>query len=40
MSWVKVIGKMAFRQEGGQTVPLIEATSITETTAPENSMLY
>ncbi|MDB6138244.1 MAG: hypothetical protein JWO94_1316 [Verrucomicrobiaceae bacterium] len=40
MSWVKVIGKMAYRQEGGQTVPLIEATSIKETSPPENSMLY
>lgn len=40
MSWIKVVGKMAYRQEGGQTVPLIEATSIKETTAPENSMLY
>ncbi len=40
MTWVKVIGKMGYRQEGGQTVPIIEAKSITETTAPDNSMLY
>ena len=40
MSWIKVVGKMAYRQEGGQTVPIIEATSLKETTAPENSMLY
>ena len=40
MSWVKVVGKMAYRQEGGQTVPLIEATSLKETSAPDNAMLY
>ncbi|MDB6072961.1 MAG: hypothetical protein JWO89_601 [Verrucomicrobiaceae bacterium] len=40
MSWIKVVGKMAYRTEGGQIVPVIEATSVKETTAPENSMLY
>ncbi len=40
MSWIKVVGKMAYRTEGGQIVPIIEATSVKETTAPENSMLY
>ena len=40
MSWVKVTGKMSFRKEGDQTVPVIEATDIEETTAPENSMIY
>ncbi len=40
MSWVKVVGKMAYRQEGGQTVPLIEAISLKETSAPDNAMLY
>ena len=40
MSWVKVVGKMTFQQEGGQTVPVMEATSIVETAAPENQMIY
>ena len=40
MSWVKLVGKMTYRQEGGQTVPLIEAKTITPTTAPDNAMLY
>lgn len=40
MTWVKIVGKMAYRQEGGQTVPIIEARSLTETTAPENAMMY
>ena len=40
MSWVKLVGKMTYRQEGGQTVPLIEAKTITATTAPDNAMLY
>jgi hypothetical protein len=31
---------MAYRQEGGQTVPILEAKSIIETSAPDNSMLY
>lgn len=40
MTWVKVTGKMAYRQEGGQTVPLLEAKSIDETAAPENATMY
>ena len=40
MTWVKVVGKMAYQQEGGQTVPLLQATDIKETTAPDQSMLY
>jgi hypothetical protein len=40
MTWVKVVGKMAYQQEGGQTVPLLQATEIKETTAPDQSMLY
>lgn len=40
MSWVKVVGKMSFHQEGGQTVPVLEATKIEETAAPENQMIY
>jgi hypothetical protein len=40
MSWVKIKGKMAYVQEGGQTVPLLEATHIEETTAPDDAMMY
>lgn len=40
MTWVKVVGKMSFQQEGGQTVPVLEATQIEETAAPENQMIY
>ncbi len=40
MTWVKVVGKMSFQQEGGQTVPVLEATSMVETAAPENTMIY
>lgn len=40
MAWVKLVGKMNYKQEGGQTVPLIEATKIEETTEPDSSMLY
>ena len=40
MTWVKVVGKMAYKQENGQTVPMILASTITETAAPDNSMLY
>ncbi len=40
MSWVKVVGKMSFKTENNQTVPVLEATSITETAAPENQMIY
>lgn len=40
MSWVKVIGKMTYKKEGDQTVPVIEATSIEETAAPADAMIY
>lgn len=40
MTWVKVSGKMAFREEGGQTVPVLEALKVEETAAPENQMIY
>lgn len=40
MTWVKVVGKMSYKQEGGQTVPVILASSISETTSPDNAMLY
>ncbi len=40
MTWVKMIGKMNFKQEGGQTVPVLEAISWKETTAPDDAMMY
>jgi hypothetical protein len=40
MTWVKVVGKMGYKQEGGQTVPMIEVKKIEETTAPDNAMIY
>jgi hypothetical protein len=40
MSWVKVTGKMSYSQESGQTVPILLAGTIEETTAPENATVY
>lgn len=40
MSWVKVTGKMTYKQEGEQTVPVLEATSMTEAAEPANAMVY
>lgn len=40
MTWVKVVGTMIYKKEGDQTVPIIEATNIEETTAPDNAMIY
>jgi hypothetical protein len=40
MSWVKVTGKMTYKKEGDQTVPVIEATNITEAAEPANAMVY
>ena len=40
MSWVKVIGKMTYKKEGDQIVPVLEATKMTETAEPANSMVY
>lgn len=40
MTWVKVIGKIDYKQEGGQTVPVMSVTSIEETTAPDQTMIY
>jgi len=39
-TWVKVVGKMTYKKEGDQTVPIIEATKVEETTAPDNAMIY
>ena len=40
MSWVKVVGKMAYKQENNQTVPVIEVTSMTEAAEPDSKMVY
>lgn len=40
MTWVKIIGTMDYLQEGGQTVPVLHATSVEETTAPDQTMIY
>ncbi|MEZ0386338.1 MAG: hypothetical protein ACAI34_04665 [Verrucomicrobium sp.] len=40
MSWVKVIGKVTYRQEGNQTVPMVEAVSMVETAEPDSKMVY
>lgn len=40
MTWVKVVGKMSYRQEGGQSVPVIEASSMIETAEPDSKMIY
>ncbi len=40
MSWVKVVGKMGYRKEGDQTVPVIMATSMTAAAEPDNKMVY
>lgn len=40
MTWVKVVGKMGYKKEGNQTVPIIETTKVEETTAPDNAMIY
>jgi hypothetical protein len=40
MTWVKVTGKMSYKKEGDQTVPIIEATSMTPTDEPANGMVY
>jgi hypothetical protein len=40
MSWVKVTGKITFKQEGDQTVPVLEATTMTEATEPDSKMVY
>lgn len=40
MTWVKIIGTMAYEKDGDQTVPVIKARTVEETTAPENTMIY
>ncbi|MBL9129737.1 MAG: DUF1980 domain-containing protein [Verrucomicrobiaceae bacterium] len=40
MTWVKVTGKVSYKKEGDQTVPLLEVSKVEETTAPDNAMIY
>lgn len=40
MTWVKISGTMSYEKDGDQTIPVIKATSIEETPAPENTMIY
>ncbi|OAI57815.1 hypothetical protein AYO49_01750 [Verrucomicrobiaceae bacterium SCGC AG-212-N21] len=40
MSWVKVTGKMSYKQEGDQTVPVLEAISIKQAAEPADAMVY
>ena len=39
MTWIKVIGKVSYKKEGDQTVPLIEVIKVEETTEPDNAMI-
>ena len=39
-SWVKVIGKVGYKKENDQTVPVIEVSKIEPTTAPDDAMIY
>jgi len=40
MTWVKVTGKVSYKKEGEQTVPLIEVSKVEETTAQDSAMIY
>lgn len=40
MGWVKVVGKVTYKQEGNQTVPVVEAASMEETAEPDSKMIY
>jgi uncharacterized repeat protein (TIGR03943 family) len=40
MSWVKVIGKVAFPVESGRKVPLVLAKSVTPCDPPEETFIY
>ncbi len=40
MTWVKVTGTMSYKSEGGQTVPVLLATSMVESAEPDNKMIY
>lgn len=40
MTWVKVIGRMSFKKENDQIVPVLEATSMTETAEPDSRTIF
>jgi uncharacterized repeat protein (TIGR03943 family) len=40
MAWVKVVGKVDFPIEGGRTIAVLKATSVTQVDPPEETMLY
>ncbi len=40
MTWVKVVGKISFKNENKQVVPLIEATSMIETAEPDSKAVF
>jgi hypothetical protein len=40
MTWVKIVGTMAYEKDGDQTVPVLKAEKVEETTEPENTMIY
>jgi len=37
--WIRVVGTMTYKQEGGKTQPVIMAREINETTPPDNPVL-
>ena len=39
MTWVKVVGTMSYKQEGGKTVPVVIVKEIKETTNPDDPFL-
>ena len=40
MGWYKITGKMSYREEGGLTVPLLEAETFEKTEEPEDAIMY
>ncbi len=40
MTWVKVVGKLSFKSENKQMVPVLEVTSMTETAEPDSKAIY
>lgn len=40
MTWVKVVGKLSFKSENNQLVPVLEANSMIETVEPDSRAIY
>lgn len=40
MTWVKISGVMSYEKDADQTIPVVKAIEIEETTPPENTMIY